>query len=444
MNNNLNILHYSIGVPPFRAGGLPRYTLDIARAELQIGHQVSILYPEGIDYKYPSFHIVKGKIIEGIQLYKLKNPILVPILLGVSCPDKMIRESEKDIAELRAFINTLNPTVVHFHTIMGISLEFVSEIKKMGIKVVLTTHDFYGLCLKGNFIDRIGELCVDRRLDKCALCNYGAPNAIKLRAISEPLLKPIIRKLQKKTSISYGQGVSLQKKEHQYDIDAYRELLDYYEKIIKEMDIVHFNSSQTSEQYLKYVNISNYCIIPITDSFVKDRRSVKYFLPNKKLKLGFIGVLKPYKGFPILKNILKDLNPEEWELNVWGNHVGSDEIAGIHYRGMYNSDTIQTVFDEMDLLVVPSIWYETFSLVTMEALSFGTPVLVSQNVGAKDVVRKYNNAFVYSTTEQLKNMLLLLIKNRDSLKEYNKQIMENPFPYTMQDHAKEIVNKLYR
>ena len=45
---------------------------------------------------------------------------------------------------------------------------------------------------------------------------------------------------------------------------------------------------------------------------------------------------------------------------------------------------ISKSFKQMDLLIVPSIWKETFSLITLEALSYGIPVLISNNVGAKD------------------------------------------------------------
>jgi glycosyltransferase involved in cell wall biosynthesis len=34
-------------------------------------------------------------------------------------------------------------------------------------------------------------------------------------------------------------------------------------------------------------------------------------------------------------------------------------------------------FEEMDVLIVPSIWFENFSLVTQEAFLFGVPVIAS-------------------------------------------------------------------
>lgn len=44
------------------------------------------------------------------------------------------------------------------------------------------------------------------------------------------------------------------------------------------------------------------------------------------------------------------------------------------------------IFDYTDILVAPSIWYETFGFTVLEALSYGVPVIISGNVGAKDIL----------------------------------------------------------
>ncbi len=47
---------------------------------------------------------------------------------------------------------------------------------------------------------------------------------------------------------------------------------------------------------------------------------------------------------------------------------------------------MEKIFDETDVLVAPSIWYETFGFTVLEALSYGVPVIISGNVGAKDIL----------------------------------------------------------
>ena len=86
---------------------------------------------------------------------------------------------------------------------------------------------------------------------------------------------------------------------------------------------------------------------------------------------------------------------------------------------------LTNVYAEMDLLVVPSIWKETFSLVTLEALSYGVPVLVSDNVGAKLLVCSYDKRFVYHGSDGLMQALLLILSN-PSVLQFFKSTNINP------------------
>ena len=54
----------------------------------------------------------------------------------------------------------------------------------------------------------------------------------------------------------------------------------------------------------------------------------------------------------------------------------------------YNYDDLQTIFENTDVLIAPSILYETFGFTVLEALSYGVPVIISGNVGAKDILLK--------------------------------------------------------
>jgi glycosyltransferase involved in cell wall biosynthesis len=52
----------------------------------------------------------------------------------------------------------------------------------------------------------------------------------------------------------------------------------------------------------------------------------------------------------------------------------------------YSYDDLERIFEHTDVLVAPSIWYETFGFTVLEAMSFGVPVIVGGNVGAKDII----------------------------------------------------------
>ena len=92
---------------------------------------------------------------------------------------------------------------------------------------------------------------------------------------------------------------------------------------------------------------------------------------------------------------------------------------------------------------MPLRWYETFSLVTLEALSFGVPVIVSDKVGAQGIVMEYDSQFVFHEKEDLVNLLSSLIDNRSLLTEYNKKICDIPWKHDMRTHTEEIIKNVY-
>ena len=69
----------------------------------------------------------------------------------------------------------------------------------------------------------------------------------------------------------------------------------------------------------------------------------------------------------------------------------------------YSYQELPNVMDQFDVLVTPSEWEETFGFTVLEALSYGIPVIVSDKVGAKDLILEGKNGFVVaSSIETLK------------------------------------------
>ena len=220
--------------------------------------------------------------------------------------------------------------------------------------------------------------------------------------------------------------------------ENYHQLIDYYNDCFSFVDFFHFNSDVSKMEYERVLGAVHGKTIMITHSDIKDRRRVKLFSGNG-LVLGFIGSGTPYKGLSVLCNAIKGLNVD---LMVWGGR--KKECGRVHYRGKYSASKLHEVYDEMDLLVVPSIWKETFSFVALEALSFGVPVLVSDNVGAQDIIKEYASSFVYHSSTDLRNILEILVRDKTSLVEYNKKILDLPWNHDLDSHVEDIIENIYK
>lgn len=82
----------------------------------------------------------------------------------------------------------------------------------------------------------------------------------------------------------------------------------------------------------------------------------------------------------MLKAALDELWNEgyKFSLNVYFTPTELSPYMNIH--GRYSYDELEAIMDETDLLICPSVWYETFGYTVLEALSFGVPVLVTPNI----------------------------------------------------------------
>ena len=444
---NFKILHYALGPSPYRSGGMTVYVENLIQAQYDQGNNISLLYPSGMSLlNYPNLkirHYKKNKI----NYFELKNPLPVPILDGIKNPSIYYTSPTKTKTLLTVFLESLKPDIIHVHTLMGLPKCFLEIAKSLGIKLFYTAHDYYGLCPKTNFINNVGTFCGKPSIINCSICNQNAPNHLYIRLRNEPFI------LKNKETISHfkfssNKNTILKQSENKsiYN-EEYAILFEYYKSMFSLFDKIHFNSTVTENVFKKLLSIPNSLTLPITHNQIKDNRKIRDF-NEIEFRLGYIGNLAEYKGFPFLKKILIEIfqTRKNWILKVWGNNnKGNDkDCPNIIYKGRYNNQDIEKIFNEIDLLIVPSICKETFSLVTLEALSFGIPVIVSSNVGAKDIIKQYDNKFIYQNENELKSIITEILDDKTILINYNKSIMKKAWGHSMDSHVHNITNLIYK
>ena len=103
------------------------------------------------------------------------------------------------------------------------------------------------------------------------------------------------------------------------------------------------------------------------------------------------------------------------------------------------------VFEKTDVLILPSIWNETFGFTVLEALSYDVPVIVSSHAGSKDLIDNKNGWIVEPEVEDLTKIIIkILEENCQKLKDINKYICNNIEIKTMREHTQEIMDKCYK
>lgn len=116
----------------------------------------------------------------------------------------------------------------------------------------------------------------------------------------------------------------------------------------------------------------------------KEKYSKKFGIDSKKITLLFPSINHKLKGLNELLLAMKMLNDNNVQLLIAGNPINIKHITNnIHYLGFVNN--IQELYKASDFTILPS-HYESFGLVVVESIQCGTPVIISNNVGAKDLV----------------------------------------------------------
>lgn len=443
----MNIIHYIIGIPPFRHGGASKYALDLATEQSKT-HNISLLFPGDTLKLGNHSYFSSKKYAQELPYYNIQNPVVSPLLFGIKHANSILdHKKEFTTAVLERFYQETLPDIVHLHTLMGIPDSLLQFWKSKGVKIVFTSHDYYGICTKVNLINERSELCAGPGGEQCAKCNHTSKDYWFLKLCNSSFF--IKNKHLLPVKATYLIGDKQDVKEEQFfasksQVSSFDSLIEYYKNIFTLIDCIHFNSAVAKEVYQKYCQVNNSYVVPITTNKIQDRRFARVF-NSKKIRLGFIGSINAYKGYPMLKSVLEELfssGISNFTLDVWEDGLnGIDkDCPFITYKGKYNNSQLKEVFSEMDLLVVPSVWKETFSLVALEALSFGTPVLVSENVGAKNIIEQYNKQFVFSGKEGLKKILEKTSNTIVLLQEYNDRIITDSWGHSMLSHSIKITN----
>jgi teichuronic acid biosynthesis glycosyltransferase TuaC len=157
-------------------------------------------------------------------------------------------------------------------------------------------------------------------------------------------------------------------------------------------------------------------IIPINKNII-----TKPPWEKSKISIGFIGELHNRKGVHILIESLQYVT-SECEVVLIGNGENNyihklEELQThskwpVHFIGF--RDDIMNIYEWLDIIVLPSIEFESFGMVLLEAMLWSKPTICSDFGGMKEVVEHNNTGFVVPSNngEALANALDQLLSSK--------------------------------
>ncbi len=151
--------------------------------------------------------------------------------------------------------------------------------------------------------------------------------------------------------------------------------------------------------------------------------------PSDQLRVGYIGQIAELKGVHVLAEAARQIADPRLAVRIYGNasrfpqYVDRlHEIIGadprIQFVGEYHGvQQLTQVLRNLDVIVVPSLWYENSPTVILEGFAHHTPAIVSDLGGMAELVQHEHNGlrFVLGDARSLAEQLSRLLNEPDLL-----------------------------
>jgi glycosyltransferase involved in cell wall biosynthesis len=398
----MRVLLVSHQYPPAHSAGTEVYTANLARGLRERGHDVEVFTTEkDISREHLS---LRTRVHDGVTVHELCNNLHY----------QHFRQSWDEPEIDRRFGEVLDrvaPDLVHFHHLLYLSVGCAERAAARGVPVVFTLHDYWLQCPRfGQRVRADASICrtIDWRTCSECLTDFRFANSpteqrlatwiAGLKTFTGLNLAPLARRVGDRLRVKESNSIDPRVSAHLRGEVETRDG-ELRARLAKSVDLFLSPSAFLREQFLEWgippERIEHLRSGVDLDSFHPDERKVR----GEVLAVGFVGSLVRVKGAHVLLEAWKSLAPalrSRAQLTVHGPS-GHDleyqreleELAlasGAELKGPLRREEVSAILRELDLLVVPSVWFENQPLVILEALACGLPLLVSDLGGMAELV----------------------------------------------------------
>lgn len=167
----------------------------------------------------------------------------------------------------------------------------------------------------------------------------------------------------------------------------------------------------------------------------------------------FVGKLVPRKAPAVLLEAFRTLRAihPAWLLFAGDGEMRAElearvrdcAVPGVKFLGFVNQSDVSRAYAASDVFTLPSVYNETWGLVTNEAMNFGLPVVTSDHVGSSlDLVRHGWNGYVTRAGDphELAQALSALVSDAHRRKQFGANSLRLIADYSIQACADGIVS----
>jgi glycosyltransferase involved in cell wall biosynthesis len=399
----MKIAHVIHAFPPFSRAGSENYVEALAREQLR-RHEV-VVFHRVADPARPEYEVSEGRAGE------------IPVVrVNRTFRDlKSFRDtyrSDPVAAAFGAFLERSRPDAVHFHHTTCLSTTCVHEAHRREIPVVYTLHDFWLLCPRGQLVRRDLSLCERHTDADCVRCMAWQLRVrgghARVRALFGRASRLARLRLPKEL---YRRFASRPFAREDAALAEIRERTAHVLETCALVDRFVAPSRFVKSLHVEF-GIEADKITVADNGFDLSRAQREPLVPraaSEPLRVAYLGTWIPSKGVHVLVEAVRELDPEAVVLDVHGYappYDGFEDYAGhlrrlaggaqhVRFHGAYAPEDVPTLLAQVDVLVVPSTWYENSPLTLHEARIAGVPVVASAHGGLLELVEHEVDGLVF-------------------------------------------------
>jgi glycosyltransferase involved in cell wall biosynthesis len=437
------LLTTHVFLPDF-SSGTEVLTFNTARELQRLGHEVEICtgFPTS-EYLVES-HRFDTYEYEGLLVNRYRHNSALEVL--DTNPVEIEFNNQIFARWFRTYLERVRPQIVHFFHLDLISASAIQVCHELSTPMVMTPTDFWLICPNKQLRLPNQSMCFgpDRNSTNCikhAVFNIQPKPvaeafnlipvsvvssmawAINKGAFARAWFSPFVRSLTKRAGFL-------------------REQMNHLNRVLAPTKLMGELLIRNGLEP-KRLRMSRYGI--------RQTHKVE-FQPSTTgaLRIGFIGGLSEHKGAHLLvQAVLLLPGTAKIEVKIFGRtdlypeylqrlHRIIDGDPRISLCGTFPNEEIGSIFANLDVLVVPSIWYENTPLVMYSAQAAGCPVIASNLGGMSEIVQDNVNGLLFQVGDvnALSASIARIANDRDLLKRLASGAIE---PKSSAEYALEIL-----
>jgi len=231
----------------------------------------------------------------------------------------------------------------------------------------------------------------------------------------------------------------------------------FYEKLVKFLvnspDIVISPSRWLLDFYNSKKFFKNSEKIVLSNLVEKITNHKKQITKNK-IEFLYVGQVEEYKGVFVLLNIFsaKGGPASGWDhrLHIVGDGKDLEKAKdfvkdnkNIIFYNKLNTENLNKIYLNSDVLIFPSLTYENCPAVILEAFSFGIPVIASRIGGAQELVENDKTGWLFEpgNMEGLENIIKNININNINIIKYN--CLKKAEEYNLENYLDEYIKSCF-